>query len=81
MMSKLKTSFIQALIVIVPTYIVAYATEKMVYTIPMLAAMSFIAASIKDEKVSKRTDEEGISQYKESDTALKTDHDMRDGTA
>ena len=37
---------IQAVIVLVPTYITAYLTDKMVYVIPMLAAVSFIAASI-----------------------------------
>ena len=44
-MLKINTAIIQALIVLIPTYWIAYMTDKMVYTIPMLAAMSFIAAS------------------------------------
>mgnify|MGYP003633644201 CR=1 FL=1 len=37
---------LQAIVVLVPTYITAYLTDKMVYVIPMLAAVSFIAASL-----------------------------------
>ena len=56
----LPVSVIQAVIVLLPTYVIAYLTDKMVYTIPMLAAMSFIAARIGNhyqEQQSKRTDE------------------------
>ena len=47
---NLYESLIKALIVLVPTYITAYITDKMIYVIPMLAAVSFIAASIFDQK-------------------------------
>ena len=50
-------SLIQAGIVLIPTYIVAYTTDKMVYTIPMLAAMSFIAASLGTGDQSKKVDD------------------------
>ena len=52
-------SVIQAVVVLVPTYTMAYVTDKMVWTIPMLAAMSFVAARIgkAHEEVSKRTDD------------------------
>lgn len=57
-------SLLQAIIVLVPTYIVAYLTDKMVYTIPMLAAASFIAASIgrihDDDR--RKTEEDGGPQ-------------------
>ena len=56
----LPVSVIQAVIVLLPTYVIAYLTDKMVYTIPMLAAMSFIAARIGthyQEQQSKRTDD------------------------
>ena len=43
----LKLACAQAVIVLAPTYTVAYLTEAMVYTIPMLAASSFIAAAIR----------------------------------
>ena len=58
---KLKQGFLQAVIVLVPTYLVAYFTDKMVYTIPMLAASSFIAASIssRDTKLKVDDDTEG----------------------
>ena len=49
---------IQAIIVLVPTYITAYLTDKMVYVIPMLAAVSFIAASIAPA-TSRRVEEDG----------------------
>jgi len=57
---KLKKGLLQAVIVLVPTYIVAYLTDKMVFTIPMLAASSFIAASLSsDEDTKLRVDEDG----------------------
>ena len=40
----LSIGFVKATIVLVPTYITAYLTDKMIYVIPMLAAASFIAA-------------------------------------
>ena len=58
---KLKQGFLQAIIVLAPTYLVSYFTDKMVYTIPMLAASSFIAASIssRDTKLKVDDDAEG----------------------
>ena len=59
-------SVIQAVVVLVPTYAIAYLTDKMVYTIPMLAAMSFVAARIgkyyedsEGDPTTKRTDDGG----------------------
>ena len=57
MKKKYKTSAIQALIVLVPTYLVAYTTEKMVYTIPMLAAASFVAAAFSKDDIPNRLDD------------------------
>ena len=50
----LKKAFIKSLIILIPTYIVAYLTEMMVYTIPMLAASSIFATSMfsKDKEIS-----------------------------
>ena len=45
------SGILKAIIVLVPTYITAYLTDKMVYVIPMLAAASFVAASIDGDKV------------------------------
>ncbi len=52
----MKKALIKALIVLVPTYIVAYLTGKMVYVVPMLAAMGFIAASYGTDDTQKRID-------------------------
>ena len=63
-MLKINTAIIQALIVLIPTYWIAYMTDKMVYTIPMLAAMSFIAASYgkTHEDPRRNTEEDSGSQ-------------------
>ena len=45
------------MIVLIPTYTVAYLTDKMVYTIPMLAAVSFIAASFSKDTTTTRIDD------------------------
>ena len=48
------------MIVLLPTYLVAYITDKMVYTIPMLAAASFVAASLKKEDIQRKVEEDGF---------------------
>jgi len=53
-------TLLQAVIVLVPTYITAYLTDKMIYVIPMLAAASFIAASISPSKLDRRVEEDGF---------------------
>mgnify|MGYP001428228685 FL=1 len=53
----IKLALLQAVIVLAPTYTVAYLTEAMVYTIPMLAASSFVAAAIKPTQHSSRVDD------------------------
>ena len=67
----LKVSLLQGVIVLVPTYSVAWFTDKMVWTIPMLAAMGFVAASIKKQPLHRKVDE---AEYKEGAT-----HDIEDG--
>lgn len=53
---------------LVPTYIVAYITNKMVYVVPMLAAMGFIAAGIFEDDTSKRIDTDTTNKdYKDHD--------------
>ena len=61
MMTK---SLLQAVIVLVPTYITAYLTDKMIYVIPMLAAASFVAASLSPSNLNRRVEEDG---YKKDD--------------
>ena len=47
----------------IPTYAVAYLTDKMVYVVPMLAAMGFVAASLFEDDTTKRIEDDG--QYKD----------------
>ena len=54
---NIKLAVLQALIVLIPTYAVAYYTQAMVYTIPMLAATSFIAAAVKPNSTHIRVDD------------------------
>tara|TARA_R110000737_G_scaffold9966_1_gene25751 strand:- start:8 stop:262 length:255 start_codon:yes stop_codon:yes gene_type:complete len=43
---KIRNASIKAAIVLVPSYIMAYLTEQMVYVVPMLAATSFFAGTV-----------------------------------
>jgi len=56
----IREGIIKATIVLVPTYITAYLTDKMVYVIPMLAAASFVAASLDGGKVERKVEEDGF---------------------
>ncbi len=58
----LSIGFVKATIVLVPTYITSYLTDKMIYVIPMLAAASFIAASISGDKLERRVEEDGFKK-------------------
>tara|TARA_R110002167_G_scaffold86961_1_gene235254 strand:+ start:513 stop:743 length:231 start_codon:yes stop_codon:yes gene_type:complete len=63
---SIKIALVQGLIVLVPTYIMAFLTDKMVWTIPMLAAASFVAASIKKDLTERKIDEDGMRKDNES---------------
>ena len=67
----MKKALIKALIVLVPTYIVAYLTNKMVYVVPMLAAASFVAASVGSNNTQKRID----GDKEDADNGTETDAD------
>jgi len=56
-LKDLKLAFVQGLIVLIPTYSVAWFTDKMVWTIPMLAAAGFVAASIKKDNTHRNVDD------------------------
>ena len=57
----IKDGLVKATIVIIPTYITAYLTDKMVYVIPMLAAASFVAASLTSSpNIERRVEEDGF---------------------
>ena len=61
----LSIGLVKAAIVLIPTYITAYLTDKMVYVIPMLAAASFIAASISGDKLEHKVEEDGFKKDNE----------------
>ena len=67
----MKTALIKALIVLIPTYITAYLTNKMVYVVPMLAAASFVAASVGSDNSQKRID----GDKEDADNGTETDAD------
>ena len=67
-MNGLKKAIVRGIVVLIPTYIVAYTTDKMVYVVPMLAAMGFIAAGLFEDDTRKRVDTDTTSKdYKEYD--------------
>ena len=45
-LNELKIAGIKALIILVPTYSMAFATDKMVYVVPMLVATGIFANSL-----------------------------------
>ena len=51
---------IRLLVILVPTYTVAYITNAMIYTMPMLAACTLLAANLfNDDETEIRVDEDG----------------------
>ena len=58
-----RDGLIKAAIVLVPKYITAYISDKMIYVIPMLAAASFIAASLTSSpNTDRRVEEDGYKK-------------------
>ena len=60
-MAKRNTQLlIRLLLILVPTYIVAFITNAMIYTMPMLAACTLLAANLfNDDETEIRVDEDG----------------------
>ena len=61
-MEGLKLALLKGAVVLLPTYTVAYFTEKMIYVVPMLAAAGFVAAALSNTKHERRVDEDGIKE-------------------
>lgn len=57
---NIKIESIKASIVLIPTWLVALVTDKMVFVVPMLAAASFFAGAVEltDENVRRRLDDD-----------------------
>ena len=57
---KQKQLIVRVLVMLVPTYLVAYISGAMIYTMPMLAVCTLIAANLYgDDEVENRVDEDG----------------------
>ena len=54
---NLRTALFKALIVLVPSYTVAFLTDKMVFVVPTLAAAGFFASTIETRDVTRLLDE------------------------
>ena len=59
--THLKAASIRAAIVLIPSYLAAILTDKMVYVVPTLAAASFFAATLNltEKSTTQRVDEDG----------------------
>ncbi|MDA7430350.1 hypothetical protein PGB28_17960 [Primorskyibacter aestuariivivens] len=81
-MSKIvhfKVAAFKAAIVLVPSYLAAYLTEKMVWVVPTLAASSFFAATIgMDETALRRRIDEDDADADETIDESETSHDPFD---
>jgi hypothetical protein len=66
---KIRNASIKAAIVLVPSYVVAYLTEQMVYVVPMLAATSFFAGTVdlSEKTNTQRVDEAEANQGDDHD--------------
>jgi|TARA_B110000977_G_C10687357_1_gene342042 hypothetical protein len=66
---KIRNASIKAAIVLVPSYVVAYLTEQMVYVVPMLAATSFFAGTVdlSEKTNTQRVDEAETDQGDDPD--------------
>ena len=51
-----KLAIIKATAILLPTYAVAFATEKMVYTMPMLAAVTIFVTALDFDSTFKKKD-------------------------
>ena len=64
----MKKALIKALIIMIPTYSVAFLTEMMVYTIPMLAASSIFATSLYSKNKDELRVDEDSAEIDDNET-------------
>jgi len=55
--SNMRLALTKAGIVLFPTYLTAWMTDKMVYVVPTLAAVSFLAAAIGSQDLNRLIDD------------------------
>lgn len=51
---KVKIAATKAAVVLIPSYLAAYLTDKMVYVVPTLAAAGFFASTLEFDAYTKR---------------------------
>ncbi|WP_298557297.1 hypothetical protein [uncultured Aliiroseovarius sp.] len=56
---NLRAAFLKAMVILGPSYFVAYLTDKMVYVVPTLAAAGIFASTIETRDVNRLLDEGG----------------------
>lgn len=76
-MHNIKAAAIKATIVLVPTYLAAFITDKMVYVVPTLAAVSFFASTIdlKEKDLRRQVDEDGDDSEDDDSETTDTEGD------
>ena len=55
-----KDILITASIILIPSWTVAYITDKIIYVVPMLAVTTFIVAKVIQHRNHRRLDEDGM---------------------
>ena len=55
-----KDILITASIILIPSWTVAYITDKIIYVVPMLAVTTFIVAQVIQHRNHRRLDEDGM---------------------
>ncbi len=78
---NMRLALSKAVIVIVPTYSVAWLTDKMVYVVPTLAAASFFAAAIGSHDLNRLLDDGGDPDDQEDTEAGTYELDVTDDGA
>lgn len=59
---NLRAAFLKAMVILGPSYFVAFLTDKMVYVVPTLAAAGIFASTIETRDVNRLLDE-GSNQH------------------
>ncbi|WP_212699429.1 hypothetical protein [Thalassovita aquimarina] len=54
---NLRAAFLKAIVILVPSYLVAFMTDKMVYVVPTLAAAGIFASTVQTKDVNRLLDE------------------------
>ena len=74
---EIKDIFLTACIILIPSWTVAYVTDKVVYVIPMLAVTTFVVAQVIQHRRNRRLDKDETNQDVKNEDGMK-DSGMRD---